>query len=447
VITVIEHNFRSEDFMINMTPVSEKGIWSHEGDIHTLRIPFVGDDVYHIDGAYTDMAGNSANIIERDFTIDTTAPVIIIDGVDDGSANSGAILPVISVLDPNIEASDISVSVMTGIGDVIENSIETAFINGESSTGYRLTMNDMTEKPDNIYYLSVSVCDQAGNDAELTYRFSLNRTGSVYDLTSLIHLMERQYNTYDALDDIQIAEMNIDTVEEFELYVSRNGALGYEAEYTREMSGSSDIGYTYVYKIDKENFANEGIYRLTLYSRDRAGNEVNNAADIHGSEITFIIDNTAPKVIIDGVESGMVYDAEGKEVHVVVTDNFKLAEAELSLVNKANEVLQSWDYIELVGENESLDITIPQHSEMVSLLYRVKDAAGNEMQTFQGEQTALVDFLVTTDKYVQFINKPSQTSAGRFMLFMTGVSAALVLAAVLLKKKRRNEGCHCSDRT
>lgn len=438
VVTVTERNFRPEDFRINMTPVSEKGVWSHEGDVHTLRIPVEGDNRYHMECACTDMAGNSADTVEKEFTIDTMAPVIRIDGVADGSANSGAILPVISVSDSNIELSDIVVSVRTGIGDIVTNAIETALIAGEGGTEYRLTLTDMTEKADNIYDLTVSVCDQAGNVTERTHRFSLNRNGSVYDLSSLAHLMKRQYNTYGALQDIRIVEMNIDTVEEFALYVSRNGAIGYEARYTREMYGSADTGYTYVYRIGKENFAAEGIYRLTLYSRDRAGNEVNNAADIRGEEIAFTVDNTPPRVVIDGVEPGKVYDVEAQEVHVIVTDNFKLAEAEFTLVNKANEVLERWDYMELVEEAESLKIVIPQHSETVSLLYRVKDAAGNEMQTFQGERASLADFLVTTDRYVQLINKPAQTFTGSLIILIA--SPACVLAAIAWIKRKHRKG-------
>lgn len=440
VVTVIEHNFRAEDFAVHMTPMSEKGVWSHEGDIHTLQISFTGDDIYHIDCTYTDMAGNSANPAEKDFVIDTAAPVIVIEGVEDGSANSGTILPVISVLDSHIEGSGILVSVTTGIGDAVDTAIGTVPVDEDGYRGYRMTLADITEKPDNIYYLTVSACDKAGNKTELTYRFSLNRTGSVYDLTSLAYLMEKQYNTYSELKDIQIIEMNIDRIDEFELYISRNGAIGYRADYTREIRGSADIGYTYIYEVGRENFAEEGLYRITLYSKDRAGNEVNNTMDIHGHEITFIVDNTAPRVVIDGVESGMVYDVESQEIHVAVRDNFKFTEAEFTLVNKANEVLERWDYMELAGENESLDITIPQHSEMVSLLYRVKDAAGNEMETFQGDQTALSDFLVTTDKYVQLVNKPAKTTGGRIIILVTGTTGAVVLSAVWICIQKRKKG-------
>lgn len=435
VITVTERNFRAEDFAANMTPVSEKGTWSHEGDIHTLRILFADDNAYHIDCAYTDMAGNPSNSVEKEFVIDTIAPAVVIEGVGNNSANSGEILPVISVSDLNIEQSKISVSVTTGIGGVVENAVATEFVSDDAGSKYRMTLPDMTKKPDNIYYLTAAACDKAGNEAKCTYRFSLNRNGSVYDLTELMQLMEKQYNTYDGLCDIPVLEMNVDTVEEFELYVSRNGAIGFEAEYTREVSGSADTGYTYMYQIKKENFAEEGIYRLSLYSRDRAGNEVNNVSNIQGKEISFVIDNTAPKVLIDGVRPGMVYDVEEQEVHVSITDNFKLAEAELTLVNRANEVLKTWDYMELAGEGEELTITIPQCSEAMSLQYRAEDAAGNEIRT------ALTDFLVTTDKLVQFVNKPSKTLTGHLMIAITGGAGAIGLSAAaasgIRKRKKR----------
>lgn len=161
-------------------------------------------------------------------------------------------------------------------------------------------------------------------------------------------------------------------------------------------------------------------------------------ADIHGDEISFVVDNTPPKVVIDGIEAGMLYDAESQQVHVSVTDNFKLCEAELVLVNKANEVLDRWDYMALCEEGGQMDITIPQYNGELALLYRVKDAAGNEMQTFQGGQTALGDFLVTTDRFVQFLNKPSKTPQGRMTLILIG---AALLAAVMIAIRKYAGRC------
>lgn len=443
LITVTEHNFNADDFVLDGASAPAYFEWKHEGDVHTASVPFEGDNTYLIRCAYTDMAGNAADGegLTREFVIDTTAPMLAIAGVTDGSANSGEVMPVITVLDLNLAADAVDIAVATGRGQMIENAVDTAVIDDGSGVGYRFTMSDMNEKADDIYYLTVTACDKAGNDASLTYRFSLNRNGSAYDFADIIRLMENPYNTYLGMEDIVITEMNVDQVDEFEVFISRNGALGYKAAYEKEVQGADNIGYTYTYRIKRENFAEEGSYRLSMYSKDRAGNEVNNSIAIDGKEVEFIIDNTAPKVVIDGVETGKVYDVEAQEVGIVVTDNFRLAEAELTLVNKDNEVLDSWNYMELSKEGDTLYITIPEYREEVSLLYRIKDAAGNEVQTFRGESTALADFLVTTDKFVQFVNKPTQTPFGCTLLVLMGIAGiGAVSMTMLLLHKRRNKG-------
>lgn len=444
VITVKERNFHENGFVLDNAAAANKGTWTHDGEVHTMRLIFDSDNVYHIACSYTDLAGNRNDTAdpddkaEADFVIDMIAPMIFIEGVADGSANSGVVSPVISVLDFHMEAQDTAITVTTGIGDIVQTTVETAPLEEETGIGYQYVLSDLTDKEDNIYYLTVTARDKSGNASTLTYRFSLNRKGSAYDLTQITELMERQYVTYTALEDIRIIEMNIDTVEQFELYVSRNGALCYSASYDKEIKGSAETGYTYIYHVGKDNFAEEGTYRISLYSRDRAGNEGNNMADIHGDEISFVVDNTPPKVVIDGIEAGMLYDAESQQVHVSVTDNFKLCEAELVLVNKANEVLDRWDYMALCEEGGQMDITIPQYNGELALLYRVKDAAGNEMQTFQGGQTALGDFLVTTDRFVQFLNKPSKTPQGRMTLILIG---AALLAAVMIAIRKYAGRC------
>ena len=439
-ITVTEHNFNVDDFLMNILPAASKGAWTHDGDTHTMTVVFNGDNQYHIDCLYTDLAGNIADTqaVSKDFIIDTTAPLIRIAGVEDGSANAGEVVPVITVLDQNIDAQAVNISVKTGLGKDVEHKAQKISIWDENGVGYRFVLQDMNDKPDNIYDLTVTVCDLAGNEAALTYRFSLNRNGSVYDLTGLMKLMENRYNTYAGLDKIQIVEMNVDTVEDFAVYISRNGALDYQAIYTKEVNGSENTGYTYVYTLSPDNFAEEGGYRLSLYSKDRAGNEINNTHTINGDEIAFVIDNTPPRVIIDGVESGMVYDVEEQKAHIVVTDNFALSEAEFMLLNDKNDVVAQWDYMALSQEGQTLEITIPQYHGALALLYRVKDKAGNEIQTFRGEHTALDGFLVTTDKFVQFLNKPAGTVFGRSILAgLTVLGVLAVWSGIVLVRKRK----------
>lgn len=440
-ITVAEHNFDTNDFALAVAPISKNAVWTHDGDIHTARITFDEDNAYQIQCACIDRAGNTANgEMEKAFILDTAAPVLDIKGVIDGSANSGSITPIITALDLNMDSENVAISVVTGKGESVNVAVETTAINDASGIGYQFLLSDMNAKKDNIYQLTVSASDRAGNESTLTYSFSLNRKGSAYDLTNLVKLIEKQYHTYASLEDITIIEMNIDTIEQFEVYISRNGELGYPASYKKNVQGSKSTGYIYTYSLLRENFAEEGCYRLSLYSRDRAGNEANNALSINGKEITFTIDNTAPKVVIDGIETGKVYDVESQAVSVAITDNFKLAEAELTLVNNKNEVLERWDYMGLSKEGDTIDISIPMYNEELTLLYKVKDAAGNEAQTFYGEKTALTDFFVTKDKLVQFLNKPTQTPFGRVMLVTLSSAACITAAAgtaLIHKRKRR----------
>ncbi|MDE7206086.1 MAG: hypothetical protein K2N90_02815, partial [Lachnospiraceae bacterium] len=376
---------------------------------------------------------------------------IEISGVEDNSANAGSVVPHISIRDSYIEPTNVTILLTTGKGVAADISpdITTALTDG----GFLYTLNGLDAKPDDIYYLTVNAADKAGNVSELTYRFSLNRRGSAYDLTDLAKFREHYYNSYKDLEDIKIVEMNVDKVEEFTMYLSHNAEIIYgkngsrplpqDGDQTRDavlysvdVSGNENTGYVYTYTVYRENFAREGIYRMGIYSKDRAGNEVNNLLKQNGEEIQFAIDNTIPRVMIDGVENNEIYDVSSREVRVVADDNFKLAEAELTLINKDGEVLESWNYFDLVEkEGKTAVITIKEHNEEVSLLYRAVDAAGNEVATLQGEKEAKADFLVTTDKFVQLVNKPAKTPIGRgIVIVLAGSLAGMALILAFLKK-------------
>ncbi len=385
----------------------------------------------HLDCSYTDLAGNTARRAARDFVLDQTAPVISMKGVEDGSANRGEILPIVTILDAHMELQDISVTVRSGTGVLIETKIETAVVEVGTNTGYRFTLTDMTDKEDNVYYLCVTAADKAGNEAVRTCRFSLNRKGSVYDMTQVAALVQNQYQTKEKMSDLEIVEMNVDMVEEFDLYISKNGELGTKAVFVKEISGSESTGYTYVYKIDKTNFTEEGAYRLSLYSRDRAGNEINNASELHGKEITFIVDNTAPKVILDGTWSDSKGGAGPCALQIVVTDNFSLAEAEVMLVNNENTVLERWDYMALAGEGETLSITLPAYEEEVALVYRVKDAAGNEAQQRFDKQTVEEKNKAEKDRGALYHDSFAPVSYGGILAVLAGLALAVVVGLFL----------------
>lgn len=439
VITVMEHNFNPAAVDIKTDVGVRTGTWHTQGDAHTLEMVFEGDGRHMLTVEAADLAGNRTEPAESvTFVIDTAPPEIVISGVADESANAGEVLPVITVRDANLEQGDISIEAATGSGRRVPLQGVWTSAREDKTVEYVCALPEMTNQEDDIYYLTVAAADRAGNKASRGIRFSLNRRGSAYDLSALFPVMDAYYNRYETLGDIKITEMNVDVVEECRFYLSRNGEMLPQVILSEAaQSGSERLGYTYVYTLARENFAQEGVYRLGIYSRDRAGNEVNNTLEANGEAVAFVIDNTPPGVLIDGASSGMLYDTAAHTVRVMVTDNFALDKAEFMLVNKAGETLQRWDYFELAQDEDGIAaLTIPECAQELSLLFRAQDAAGNETAAMRGSDAAPSDFLVTTDKWIQIIKMPAKTMLGRLSAgaAVTGV-IALFPAFVLYCKK------------
>lgn len=460
VITIVEHNFNADDVWINMQPVGKIGVWEHNNDTHVIKVQLLSEGINSLSCEYKDLAGNDIAAEDKakmplEFVIDQTAPVINIAGVENDSANSGAVVPAITVLDTNLNPLGTAITLTTGRGAAVE--IASDLTAGLTEGGFVYTLNGLDAKTDDIYYLTVTATDEAENVSTLTYRFSLNRKGSAYDVTDLAKITKNYYNRFADFEDIKIVEMNVDKVEDFSLYLSHNtdiiygeqgsrplfvneNALPLSVRYRVEQSGNADTGYVYTYTIYREAFALEGTYRLGIYSKDRAGNEVNNLLRLNGEEIQFVIDNTLPRVIIEGVENNEIYDVTSQEARIVADDNFKLAHAELTLVNSNNEVLERWNYFDLIEkEGDTAVITIGEHKEELSLLYCATDAAGNEVRALQGEKTTKTDFLVTTDKLVQLVNKPAKTSIGRVILIIP-VLLGIGLTGMCIFAGRKRKG-------
>ena len=191
-----------------------------------------------------------------------------------------------------------------------------------------------------------------------------------------------------------------------------------------------------MYTLYRENFEAEGEYNIGFYSKDRAGNEVNNTLDEKDANMHFIVDNSVPTVIIDGVESDTMYNVDAKIVNVLVTDNFKLKEARIFLVDETGKELMSWNYMELVNESgEIATIEIPSYEGKLSLLYSAVDVAGNEVVAMQDSEEAPKAFIITTNVWTQLKNskktkKTAATAAG-------GVVVAGIGTSLFIRRRRK----------
>ena len=445
VVTIQEHNFTPDTFHIETAQPYQMLGWSHEGDTHRLRICFQEDAHYQWNCQYTDMAGNEAEQLEQqEFYIDSIAPVIEISGIINDSANAGEVLPVVTVLEEHFNAEETRISLGNGKGEQIEVPAQVQQVNG----GYSYTLYNVNEKPDQVYYLHVNSLDMSGNEAELTYRFSLNRNGSVYDMSLARQATAGTYYQSRAMKDLQMIEMNVDEVEQFAVYVSRNGVLiptvisdVYHPMtedvvlYNIERQGNEKLGYVYNYTLFGENFAKEGTYQVALYSKDAAGNEVSSTLKDKDAGLHFIIDNTPPQIVMDGIEAGGIYDASQKKVNVMFSDNGMLTEARLSLHNDKGEEISSWDYMELATAEEPLMLEIAEYGGGQRFLYRAVDAAGNELLA-ESMESGSADFVITTNPWIRLVKsrKNIVTACG---IAAAGVGISGVAAGLYYRRRKR----------
>ena len=445
VVTIQEHNFTPDTFHIETAQPYQMLGWSHEGDTHRLRICFQENAYYQWNCQYTDMAGNEAEQLEQqEFYIDSIAPVIEITGVINDSANAGEVQPVVTVLEEHFNAEETRISLVNGKGEQIEIPSQVQQVNG----GYSYILYNVNEKPDQVYYLHVNSLDMAGNEAELTYRFSLNRNGSVYDMSLARQATAGTYYQSRVMKDLQMIEMNVDEVEQFAVYVSRNGVLiptvmsdVYHPMtedvvlYNMERQGNEQLGYVYTYTLFGENFAKEGTYQVALYSKDAAGNEVSSTLKDKDAGLHFIIDNTPPQIVMDGIEAGGIYDASQKKVNVMFSDNGMLTEARLSLHNDKGEEISSWDYMELAAAENHLMLEIAEYGGGQRFLYRAVDAAGNELLA-ESMESGSADFVITTNLWIRLI-KSRKNIVIACGIAAAGVGISGVAAGLYYRRRKR----------
>lgn len=407
-LSIKEKYFIQDNVKLEINGLSReiKSEWTHESDVHRASVGINKDGDYSLVYTYTDPAGNVGKSKAVEFTVDTLPPCIDIKGVADNSANKGEIHPVIRITDDNLDCGKTDVSIKNSEGNIISVKRSVEPVKDGESVGTVFELTDMGSKPDDVYYLCVTAEDKAGNMNKEEYRFSLNRNGSTYDISGISDVIDRYYNRYDNISDLRIIEMNVDRVKDSNLYITRNGDITESKKvadsneairvikrggtaYTVSEEGNDDTGYSYTYTIYRENFEKEGLYGITFYSLDRAGNEVNNTLEKNGQPVSFVIDNTAPKIVVDGVEDNKLFN-------VMVRDNVKLKSALLYLELDGKE-LERWDYMELApNEGDVVQIDISEYYKYdgnKTVRLEVSDAAGNEACTIHEEKTPLIGFI------------------------------------------------------
>lgn len=468
-ITINEANFYSDDVIVM---VSKDGgaaqvlptTWSDSSvDVHVGTFTLSDDGDYVITITYRDKSGNTmADYTSNQLTLDTKIeePTYTINGTQQSGDNGGAYKDETEVTfnfeDQNYDTNTIKLTRtrFDKVEDVTEEFIK-ALLNDKGGSG-NFTIPEKVEN-DGIYLLTITMTDKANHSIESHVRFTVNRFGSVYAYDDYLCSLIKDGGQYVKLDgnaaitkDLVITEYNADKIVDgsLKILITRDGEL-IDVIYTNEPIDSTGW-FEYVYTISKDNFKEDGVYKITISSEDATGNAStsvpDNSIDENGAKIldvmTFTVDTVAPEIRnIVNLENAIAdRDAivDGKlNVKYTMIDVGGLAKIEIYLNGEIIDTIEEFD------NNNSFSgaFDINESNDVQTVRLVVTDLAGNVTDTASdefdpGELYVFNDAVtVSTNFFVRWYrNTP---------LFWGSVGGVGVLAAgssfFLAKNKKKKE--------
>ena len=405
----------------------------------TIEYTAEGDYTFAI--ACTDQAGNpnepvhyaDGTVAPTAFTIDKTHPTISVT-YDNNSALNGNYYnanrtATVVVTEHNFDASRVNIT-LQATDDGADIALPT--VSGWTSSGDRHTATIAYQR-DGLYTFDIDVTDKAGNTTEKTILFSVNRFGSTYALSAATEQLNGSY--VQTPQDVVVTETNPDALQNIRITLFKNNQtiiLQEGTDYRIEVRGGNGQWYEYIYTVLAKNFADDGVYRLTFYSEDAAGNIAENTLDTKKQEIGFGVDKTKPNMVVTNLESDTTYPLENLTVSLSAGDNLLLQSVVVYLddYSKAYKTWTAEEVAAIVANQGEFTFDIPGDSTGAHQVKIVcTDAAGNE----QTEE--ITNFYVTTNLFVRYYNnKP---------LFFGSIAAVVVIAGVVIAlaagKKKKND--------
>lgn len=455
-VTIVEENFDKN--LVNIKINTDRGgedpeiVWSNNGSIHVAKIYYTADGDYTFDISVEDMARNINKTVDyrdsvapQDFVIDTVADMITIDGVDNGKAYGyeDSVIPSLTINDINLLDYTIWL-VGTQKGSVINLSEEVANLinDGKETVTGIFDLFAVSQELDGIYTLTVTAVDKAGNEDFKEIVFTVNRFGSVYVYNDYLLSLIADGGVYaqSITDDLEITEYNADKL--------LSGSLSIEItcdgrplenviyEVTPEINDTVSVGesgwYQYKYIISKDNFTADGVYKISVSSKDATGNTPENS-NYEDMGIAFQVDSTVPEINnITGLEEAIINDVKA-DVRYTVFDAMGLKSVQIyvddSLVAEITEF--GTDH-----NNYSGSFTLSEQSYTQHIRFVVTDLAGNVTDTDSEEFTSTYEFhkdvTVSTNFFIRwYANK------GLFWGTVGGVAVLAIGIAALLAAKRK----------
>lgn len=366
-VSVKEHNYQNMEISAQIRKqLDDKGTNVNFGDITPDRENYTQSKTVRQTGTYTvtltaqDKAGNVAKKKTLRFTIDNEKPIIKISGVQKENGYTAKVAPKITFQDSYYKERTITLKRATKGKSIAGITYKDHSVR---KGGSRIYVNfPKAAKYDDLYTLTCSVTDRAGNTAKKEIAFAVNRYGSRYE----VHNTEKKVNhayLQSLAQDLCITEYNVTKLKQQKAEIYCDGERK-DADIT--VRSSQQEGWNrYDYIFDQKLFDNEGVYELNVTSRDGTDN-FTEYKERKGA-FRFFIDRTAPTLSVSGVEENGRY--ETAKAIVSVSDAIRLSDYQVTCNGKV--------IYEGKRTEPSAEVSLPSGYDQ-TIVITATDEAGNQ---------------------------------------------------------------------
>lgn len=463
-VVINEANFYAEDVVVMVTKDGGTATaitpsWvDNSVDVHTGTFTLTEDGDYFITINYQDKSTNQmAQYTSDQLTIDTDiqAPVISFNGNNEnGHAYKGEVVPSISFSDINYDSYEVHLyrtyKGALNVEITEEKGLMGMFSVGEQDGNASFDIFAVDEngkykaEDDGIYHLTITMNDKAGHQINSEAYFTVNRYGSVYEYGEYLVSLISDGGAFkqEITEDITITEYNADRLvgNSLNIEITRDGKPLDTVKYTvsPEINEHVAVGesgwFQYQYTISKNNFVQDGIYKISVSSKDATGNAPENS-NFEDKNILFYVDSTVPEITsITGLEESIVDNTE-LTIRYMIFDTMALKSV---TVYVDGEVLDEITDFSSDLNNYEGEFTLQESEEQRSIRIVAEDKAGNITDTASEDFTSAYVFndkvIVTTNAFVRFFaNKPL------FYGSITAVVTAIAAIGVGIQLKRKKK--------
>lgn len=250
-----------------------------KGSINKEYVFKEGKDSFHI--TVKDAAGNESTFKSDVYIQDYTAPSLNVTGIGDNQIINGEFNVSISALDEWLdkEKSYVWIKGKKSLKSYEYHFDESAVIN----------ICDDASFPDDYYTLFIFLSDRAGNMSESEISFTINKNGSRFETDDKNREILGLYTK--EVKDFCITEKNLSRVDASRILFTLNARVidlkegkDYIIKETKD-----EEGYTYTYIFNDELFIKDGIYTISVKTKDEAGNVNDTRLNKETDEIRFAV--------------------------------------------------------------------------------------------------------------------------------------------------------------